>query len=75
MLLSVSYGTSLEVSTVFPTAAVSGVVLMVAVGFLVVLTVLWIILPFALFGTKALLRELIAEVRKTNMLLESRKGV
>jgi hypothetical protein len=36
----------------------------------VALAVLWIALPFALFGIKPLLRELVAEARKTNALLE-----
>jgi len=39
-----------------------------------VLAVCWIILPFALIGTKPLLRELIAEQKKTNKLLEIRSG-
>ena len=38
----------------------------------IALLLLWICLPFALFGTKPLLRELIQEVRKTNALLQSR---
>lgn len=40
--------------------------------FALVLAVCWIILPFALIGTKPLLRELIAEQKKTNKLLEIR---
>ena len=39
----------------------------------VVLAIAWIILPFALIGTKPLLRELIAETKRTNALLEQRK--
>ena len=31
-----------------------------------VLAMLWICMPFAIFGTKRLLRELVAEQRKTN---------
>jgi len=34
--------------------------------FLFVLAVLWFLLPFAIFGTKDKLSELIAESRKTN---------
>ena len=34
-----------------------------------VTAVLWICMPFAIFGTKTLLRELLAEQRKTNQLL------
>jgi hypothetical protein len=44
---------------------------LVAVFFLgVALVVLWIALPFAVFGVKSLLRELLGEVRRTNELLE-----
>jgi hypothetical protein len=39
----------------------------------VVLAIAWTVLPFALIGTKPLLRELIGEVRKTNALLQQRK--
>lgn len=38
--------------------------------FLIVLVIAWILLPFAMFGMKALLRELIAETRRTNDLLK-----
>jgi hypothetical protein len=41
----------------------------------VVLAIAWIVLPFALIGTKPLLRQLIAEAKRTNALLEQRKGV
>ena len=41
----------------------------------VVLTIAWIVLPFALIGTKPLLRELITEQRKTNALLTQRNAV
>ena len=34
-----------------------------------VVVVLWICMPFAIFGTKPLLRALIAEQKKTNQLL------
>jgi hypothetical protein len=40
--------------------------------FVVVLAICWIILPFALIGTKPLLRQLIAEVRRNNELLDGR---
>ena len=33
--------------------------------FAVILTILWILVPFAIFGIKPLLRDLIAEQRKT----------
>ena len=35
------------------------------------IAVLWILMPFAIFGTKPLLRTLIAEQKKTNKLLEA----
>jgi hypothetical protein len=47
--------------------AALALVVLIALG--VVLVILWITLPFALFGTKPLLRELIAEVRRTNEIL------
>jgi hypothetical protein len=37
--------------------------------FLVVLSILWILVPFAIFGVKPLLRDLLAEQRKANALL------
>jgi len=49
--------------------AVGGVV-MLLLGLLVLLiAVLWILMPFAIFGTKDLLRELIREQKKTNEIL------
>jgi hypothetical protein len=37
------------------------------VGFLVLLVgVLWVLIPFAVFGIKPLLREILAELRKAN---------
>lgn len=38
--------------------------------FLLVLILLWIRMPFAIFGTKPILRELLAEQKKTNQLLQ-----
>lgn len=37
--------------------------------FLLVLAIAWVIMPFALIGTKPLLRELIKEKKETNRLL------
>jgi len=34
--------------------------------FLVVLTILWVLVPFAIFGTKPLLRQILAELRRGN---------
>lgn len=36
------------------------------------LVICWIVLPFAVIGTKPLLRQLIAETQRTNALLEQR---
>jgi hypothetical protein len=46
----------------------------VAVILGIVLIIAWIVLPFAIIGTKPLLRELIAEAQKTNALLQQRIG-
>ena len=40
----------------------------------IVLVIAWTVLPFAIIGTKPLLRELIAEVQRTNALLQQRNG-
>ena len=53
--------------------AAGGIVWLTLVTFGAVLTVAWIILPFALIGTKPLLRQLIAETRRTNVLLEEQR--
>lgn len=52
-------------------AAYTGMnVLMIVAGiFALILTVLWILVPFAVFGIKPLLRQLLAEQRRTNDLL------
>jgi hypothetical protein len=48
-----------------------GPIFMLAVAiFAFVLAICWLALPFALIGTKPLLRHLIAETRRTNELLE-----
>lgn len=38
-----------------------------------ILVIIWIALPFAVFGIKPLLRQLIQEQRRTNELLELRR--
>lgn len=52
----------------------SGYMFLTVLG--LVLVIAWIVLPFAVIGTKPLLRELISETRKTRLLLEqiSAKG-
>jgi len=54
--------------------AIAGFGVLSFVGFwllVLVIAVLWIALPFAIFGTKDLLRQLIAEQKKTNVLLQA----
>ena len=45
---------------------------LIAVLFAIVLAVCWIVLPFALIGTKPILRQILAETQKTNALLAQR---
>ena len=40
------------------------------IAFAVILAIAWIALPLALFGTKPILREILAEMRRMNALLE-----
>ena len=49
--------------------AAAGGMMIVWVLVLALIAILWILMPFALFGTKPLLRTLIAEQKKTNELL------
>lgn len=48
-----------------------GVMMLVLTLLGVVLAIAWILLPFAMFGMKPLLRELIEETKRTNALLEA----
>jgi len=50
------------------TGATGTLLLVLAIVGLIVL-VLWVLLPFALFGVKPLLRQLVHEQRRTNELL------
>lgn len=52
----------------------TGMDLLVIAGavFALILTVLWILVPFALFGIKPLLRQLLAEQRRGNELVAAR---
>lgn len=50
---------------------VGGFLYIALVIFGLVLLVCWIVLPFALIGTKPILRELVREQRRTNALLEA----
>ena len=49
-----------------------GVSYVVVAVLLLVLVICWILLPFAMFGTKPLLRQLLAEAKRTNAILERR---
>ncbi len=51
--------------------AVGGTFLIFLVILALIIAVLWIFMPFAIFGSKDLLKELIREQRKTNELLAS----
>lgn len=53
-------------------SAVGGVFMLAIVILVIVIAVLWILMPFAIFGTKDLLRELVKEQKRTNDLLEQR---
>lgn len=47
-----------------------GVLWLVIILFAIVLAILWICLPFAVFGTKPKIDELIAEMKANNALLQ-----
>lgn len=49
---------------------VGGFLLVVLVLLALLVLVLWVLMPFAVFGTKPVLRALLAEQRRTNALLE-----
>ena len=49
-----------------------GILYLVGIIFLFILAVCWLVLPFALIGTKPLLRELLAETKRTNAILADR---
>ncbi len=49
--------------------AVGGVVMLLLGLLALLIAILWILMPFAIFGTKDLLRELIREQKKTNEIL------
>jgi heme exporter protein D len=51
----------------------AGIVWLIFMAICILVAIAWIILPFALIGTKPILRELLAEAKKTNALLEQRR--
>ena len=52
------------------TLRMTGVLYLIVIVLGIALLFAWIVLPFAVIGTKPLLRELIAETRKTRALFE-----
>lgn len=50
---------------------VGATVIMVMTLFGILVAILWVLMPFAIFGTKDLLRTLIKEQKKTNELLQA----
>jgi len=49
--------------------AFSGFVVLYGMLLLLILAIVWIVLPFAVFGIKPLLRKVLEEQRRTNALL------
>lgn len=50
--------------------SVSGLAMVALVIVAIFVAVLWVLLPFAVFGLKDLVREAVAQQRRTNELLE-----
>lgn len=50
-------------------AATAGSLFGIGMIVLLLVAILWILMPFAIFGTKPILRELLAEQKRTNKLL------
>lgn len=55
-------------------AEITGFLALILVTFCVVLVICWVVLPFALIGTKPILRELLEEVKRTNELLSRERA-
>lgn len=53
--------------------AIGGVGFLACAILVLIWAVLWIVLPFAIFGSKDLLKQLIREQKRTNELLEMRR--
>ena len=51
--------------------AIGGIFGVVIIALCIIIAILWILMPFAIFGSKDLLHELIREQQKTNRLLEA----
>lgn len=49
----------------------SSTLMLILVLLATVVAIAWILLPFAMFGTKPLLRQLVAEQQRTNELLRA----
>lgn len=54
-------------------ASVNLTLAIVVVVFGLILLVLWLLLPFAVFASRRLLRDILAEQRKTNELLAAQR--
>jgi uncharacterized protein YoxC len=54
--------------------SIGGTAYLILFIFGLILAIAWIILPFALIGTKPLLRELLKEQRRTNALLSDQSS-
>lgn len=61
----------MDIVNQYMTGAVGGVVVVVVALFILLLAVLWFCLPFAVFGIKPLLREVLAQQRITNEYLQN----
>jgi hypothetical protein len=54
--------------------ALGPLAILAIVVFLIVLTIAWIMLPFARIGTSPILRQILEELRKANDVRELRRG-
>lgn len=57
------------------TAAGFGIIGLIVAVFVLILIVLWILMPFAIFGTKDRLDTLIKEIREQNRLLGEMRDI
>lgn len=54
---------------------ITGTMMALAMVFLIVLAIAWLLLPFAMFGLKPRLDKLTEEARRTNRLLEGMRDM
>ena len=55
------------IATLTPIAVIVGI-------FLIILAILWFLLPFAVFGTKAILKDILAELKAIRVAVENQQG-